>query len=140
MPDARACSMVRTPIRRTGFQVQGKRKKAKGKRQKAKEKASHGLTRMNTDFSLFLSDLWESVRIRGNEALCLLPLLSFASFAFFLLPCFSTLRPAMFPTSGICRTTGSCASGYRPGSRAWRSEEHTSELQSHSFISYAVFC
>ena len=23
---------------------------------------------------------------------------------------------------------------------AWRSEEHTSELQSHSFISYAVFC
>src|ERR1051326_4985060 len=24
--------------------------------------------------------------------------------------------------------------------RAWRSEEHTSELQSHSFISYAVFC
>src|ERR1051326_8140112 len=22
----------------------------------------------------------------------------------------------------------------------WRSEEHTSELQSHSFISYAVFC
>ena len=23
---------------------------------------------------------------------------------------------------------------------SWRSEEHTSELQSHSFISYAVFC
>src|ERR1051326_2279936 len=26
------------------------------------------------------------------------------------------------------------------GSPMWRSEEHTSELQSHSFISYAVFC
>src|ERR1051326_9400058 len=26
------------------------------------------------------------------------------------------------------------------GTGAWRSEEHTSELQSHSFISYAVFC
>ena len=26
------------------------------------------------------------------------------------------------------------------GSFAKRSEEHTSELQSHSFISYAVFC
>ncbi len=26
------------------------------------------------------------------------------------------------------------------GSRYGRSEEHTSELQSHSFISYAVFC
>src|ERR1051326_8215574 len=24
--------------------------------------------------------------------------------------------------------------------KVWRSEEHTSELQSHSFISYAVFC
>src|ERR1051326_6172020 len=28
----------------------------------------------------------------------------------------------------------------RPSCRSWRSEEHTSELQSHSFISYAVFC
>src|SRR5881275_3694436 len=32
----------------------------------------------------------------------------------------------------------------RPASRAfvprWRSEEHTSELQSHGTISYAVFC
>ena len=27
-----------------------------------------------------------------------------------------------------------------PGSEKDRSEEHTSELQSHSFISYAVFC
>src|ERR1051326_9381801 len=31
------------------------------------------------------------------------------------------------------------AAGLRKGS-AQRSEEHTSELQSHSFISYAVFC
>src|ERR1051326_3969070 len=29
---------------------------------------------------------------------------------------------------------------YREGLRDTRSEEHTSELQSHSFISYAVFC
>ena len=27
-----------------------------------------------------------------------------------------------------------------PAGRIMRSEEHTSELQSHSFISYAVFC
>ena len=27
-----------------------------------------------------------------------------------------------------------------PGAAGGRSEEHTSELQSHSFISYAVFC
>ena len=27
-----------------------------------------------------------------------------------------------------------------PGDASGRSEEHTSELQSHSFISYAVFC
>src|ERR1051326_9249530 len=27
-----------------------------------------------------------------------------------------------------------------PGPDVYRSEEHTSELQSHSFISYAVFC
>src|ERR1051326_9350979 len=31
-----------------------------------------------------------------------------------------------------------CGQMKRPRSR--RSEEHTSELQSHSFISYAVFC
>ena len=29
---------------------------------------------------------------------------------------------------------------YKAGSVMTRSEEHTSELQSHSFISYAVFC
>src|ERR1051326_3560098 len=28
----------------------------------------------------------------------------------------------------------------KPGTIPLRSEEHTSELQSHSFISYAVFC
>ena len=27
-----------------------------------------------------------------------------------------------------------------PGAEKERSEEHTSELQSHSFIAYAVFC
>src|ERR1051326_9601889 len=35
---------------------------------------------------------------------------------------------------GVCRDAhGRCGCGQR-------SEEHTSELQSHSFISYAVFC
>ena len=30
--------------------------------------------------------------------------------------------------------------GVTPKANTFRSEEHTSELQSHSFISYAVFC
>ena len=34
-------------------------------------------------------------------------------------------------------SAAAAAAGYPNGSR---SEEHTSELQSHSFISYAVFC
>ena len=50
-----------------------------------------------------------------------------------------TGRNRFTPASMIATRTG------RPRRRAWsmkstRSEEHTSELQSHSFISYAVFC
>src|ERR1051326_1625026 len=40
------------------------------------------------------------------------------------------------PFGGGARTD---AVGPKPAA-AYRSEEHTSELQSHSFISYAVFC
>src|SRR3546814_4426010 len=35
---------------------------------------------------------------------------------------------------------GSCAAARRAGCSRWRSEEHTSELQSLMRISYAVFC
>src|ERR1051326_8942653 len=39
------------------------------------------------------------------------------------------------PTTRLAYCTG-----MRRSERSMRSEEHTSELQSHSFISYAVFC
>src|ERR1051326_9265228 len=43
-----------------------------------------------------------------------------------------------YPSGGGC---GLCIVGYIvSGLLGTRSEEHTSELQSHSFISYAVFC
>src|SRR3546814_5784286 len=58
-----------------------------------------------------------------------------------------------FPRSSRCAPTSSAMSPHRfppwsgcaacfptPGSRRWRSEEHTSELQSLMRISYAVFC
>src|ERR1051326_9086124 len=38
------------------------------------------------------------------------------------------------------RNTNATASAAMASSVPTRSEEHTSELQSHSFISYAVFC
>src|ERR1051326_4280042 len=48
-------------------------------------------------------------------------------------------RPSTLPRSRPARWSESCdlAPPFRGVSR---SEEHTSELQSHSFISYAVFC
>src|SRR3546814_3561825 len=48
-------------------------------------------------------------------------------------------RPATRPASGTspCRWSGG---GARRRSREWRSEAHTSELQSLMRISYAVFC
>src|ERR1051326_3997535 len=49
--------------------------------------------------------------------------------------------PAMILPSTL-RTNSGAWAGTGGGSSIWlvRSEEHTSELQSHSFISYAVFC
>ena len=59
-----------------------------------------------------------------------------------------TLATLLEPTSGTARVEGLDIRhnrlevrrmlGYLP--QDFRSEEHTSELQSHSFISYAVFC
>src|ERR1051326_9638617 len=43
----------------------------------------------------------------------------------------SMCRTTLHSFGHISREEGSCS---------YRSEEHTSELQSHSFISYAVFC
>ena len=39
-----------------------------------------------------------------------------------------------------CLGTSNITADYSPVEKRLRSEEHTSELQSHSFISYAVFC
>src|SRR6056300_1411890 len=75
-------------------------------------------------------------------------MLYFVSFFFFLMirrPPRSTLILTLFPYTTLFRSTIGRASennmsprsaSTRPG----RSEEHTSELQSHSDISYAVFC
>src|SRR5210317_2362717 len=69
-------------------------------------------------------------------------------FFFFLMirrPPRSTPYPTLFPYTTLFRSRPACPvrdcpwcpprAGHRP-----RSEEHTSELQSHSEISYAVFC
>src|ERR1051326_9220557 len=54
-------------------------------------------------------------------------------------------RSTLFPYTTLFRSPirfdGSSPSGCKaPRPIRSRSEEHTSELQSHSFISYAVFC
>src|ERR1051326_9364307 len=54
-------------------------------------------------------------------------------------------RSTLFPYTTLFRSVhshlyGKSHSRSRPDSGRGRSEEHTSELQSHSFISYAVFC
>src|SRR5210317_2353943 len=77
----------------------------------------------------------------------LISFFSFFSISFFFLmirrPPRSTPYPTLFPYTTLFR------SQYEPGGGAGcpggpetilRSEEHTSELQSHSEISYAVFC
>src|SRR5213596_4178745 len=46
--------------------------------------------------------------------------------------------PSLFLHLGPCRRSGN--SPRRQPGRRGRSEEHTSELQSHGLISYAVFC
>src|SRR5210317_198206 len=58
----------------------------------------------------------------------------------------STPYPTLFPYTTLFRSMGPflkpwhrCSSLHWWG-RWWRSEEHTSELQSHSESSYAVFC
>src|ERR1051326_9363172 len=72
---------------------------------------------------------------------CLLVLFYF----FFFLMIRRPPRSTLFPYTTLFRSvhrlytlwTGAAA---LYSARYWRSEEHTSELQSHSFISYAVFC
>src|SRR5213080_4786442 len=72
----------------------------------------------------------------------------FFSFLFFFLmirrPPRSTHRYTLFPYTTLFRSRGEqvAGGGLAVGARhqCHRSEEHTSELQSHSGISYAVFC
>src|SRR6059058_6376412 len=69
-------------------------------------------------------------------------------FFFFLMirpPPRSTRRYTLFPYTTLFRSTYSERNAPILGSSAlctgsWRSEEHTSELQSRNDISYAVFC
>src|ERR1043166_5893879 len=50
-------------------------------------------------------------------------------------------RAGLDSAVGACGSTSSSWSGLTSGSStSWRSEEHTSELQSRFGISYAVFC
>src|SRR5213596_3933526 len=69
------------------------------------------------------------------------------SFFFFLMirrPPRSTQDRTLFPYTTLFRSAPASAPCWtrRPAStgRRCRSEEHTSELQSHGLISYAVFC
>src|SRR5213080_5248085 len=71
----------------------------------------------------------------------------FRFFFFFLMirrPPRSTHRYTLFPYTTLFRSCQSCSACRpfvaAPSPRTDRSEEHTSELQSHSGISYAVFC
>src|SRR5213596_4182056 len=72
--------------------------------------------------------------------------LYFLCFFFFLMirrPPSSTRDRTLFPYTTLFRSPRHAdrrceRSSDRSGS--WRSEEHTSELQSHGLISYAVFC
>src|ERR1051326_9257444 len=66
-------------------------------------------------------------------------------FFFFFLMIRRPPRSTLFPYTTLFRSTS--VSAVTPRRRSTleprcfhRSEEHTSELQSHSFISYAVFC
>src|SRR5881409_4373112 len=56
----------------------------------------------------------------------------------------STRETTLFPYTTLFRSPPSCRPPTHrpvpPHRRGWRSEEHTSELQSQSHISYAVFC
>src|SRR5210317_1733504 len=73
-------------------------------------------------------------------------------FIFFFLmirrPTRSTPYPTLFPYTTLFRSKGFSMAGkdevlltgFGQGPDTHRSEEHTSELQSHSEISYAVFC
>src|SRR5881227_4377824 len=75
----------------------------------------------------------------------MLPRLFFFFFFFFLMirrPPRSTQQSTLFPYTTLFRSCGrahepraDCGCNQRP-----RSEEHTSELQSRTVISYAVFC
>src|SRR6187200_3652654 len=71
-------------------------------------------------------------------------LFSFSLFFFLMIrrPPRSTLCQTLFPYTTLFRsTTRSCAwRRTSPCATRWRSEEHTSELQSPDTISYAVFC
>src|SRR5881409_4253525 len=73
--------------------------------------------------------------------------LRYCKFFFFLMirrPPRSTREATLFPYTTLFRSVGLpiYACGAAGGVAAWaaRSEEHTSELQSQSHISYAVFC
>src|ERR1051326_9343082 len=68
-----------------------------------------------------------------------------SDFFFFFLMIRRPPRSTLFPYTTLFRSRGIHVSDFFAHARSsdpkrLRSEEHTSELQSHSFISYAVFC
>src|SRR5881275_2929159 len=107
---------------------------------------------------LALRLLWKTPIFPSNSrfprlcAKCLLKLKRLVSIFFFLMirrPPRSTLFRTLFPYTTLFQSrssrrpgTGAPATCRRrsPAAGSWRSEEHTSELQSHGTISYAVFC
>src|ERR1051326_9501418 len=74
-----------------------------------------------------------------------IPVSLFLCFLFFFLMIRRPPRSTLFPYTTLFRSSHCGSPSFhsrrvRPTSISMRSEEHTFELQSHSFISYAVFC
>ena len=83
------------------------------------------------DFPRPLEFVFTPAEVAQNNGIVVMPVPTGLERTFFVeaIDIYQTPSPNQFP-----------GKIYLPNTPAARSEEHTSELQSHSFISYAVFC
>src|SRR3546814_14375617 len=81
--------------------------------------------------------------VRGENGCCFGVVSVFVFFLMIRRPPRSTRTDTLFPYTTLFRSKPPCpamAESPTPAPPGWRSEEHTSELQSLMRISYAVFC